>query len=83
MKRMTCRQAVGSLMLYVDDRLAANERRALEAHFGVCDRCVEFADSYGQTPRIVREATATLIPARIMQRLQRQIAKLNAAKVRA
>jgi len=79
-KEMTCRQAVGCLMRYVEDRLSSIERRALESHFVICHRCLEFAQSYVQTPRIVREATNTLIPAKTARRLRRQIARLKKSK---
>jgi len=50
--------------------LPADLRSALDAHVAGCPRCVAFIASYRDTPRILREATATALPADLQASLQ-------------
>jgi anti-sigma factor RsiW len=63
MKAIACSSGVELLMDYLEGVLPADVRVALDAHVARCPRCVAFLASYRATPRIVREATATALPA--------------------
>jgi anti-sigma factor RsiW len=76
---VTCRDGVRVLMDYTEGVLSVPQRNAVEAHVGVCARCQGFVRSYRETPRILRDATAARMPARLGQRLRRMIAALPAA----
>jgi len=70
MTEIACLSGVDLLMEYLEGALAADVRQALDAHVAGCPRCVAFIASYRETPRIVREATATGIPASVQQSLR-------------
>jgi anti-sigma factor RsiW len=63
MKEITCASGVELLMDYLEGVLSADLRSALDTHVAGCPRCVAFIASYRETPRILREATATALPA--------------------
>jgi anti-sigma factor RsiW len=63
MKEITCASGVELLMEYLEGALPADVHSAIEAHVAGCPRCVAFIASYRETPRILREATATTLPA--------------------
>lgn len=63
MNEITCASGVELLMDYLEGVLSAELRSALDAHVAGCPRCVAFIASYRETPRILREATATALPA--------------------
>lgn len=63
MKEISCTSGVELLMDYLEGVLSADLRSALDAHVARCPRCVAFIASYRETPRILREATATRLPA--------------------
>jgi len=63
MKEITCTSGVELLMDYLEGVLSADLHSAIEAHVAGCPRCVAFIASYRETPRILREATATTLPA--------------------
>ena len=63
MKEIACASGVELLMDYLEGVLSAEVRSALDAHVAGCQRCVAFIASYRATPRILREATATALPA--------------------
>lgn len=75
---MTCRDGVRVLMDYTEGVLSALRRSAVESHVGACVRCQGFVRSYRETPRILREATVTRMPARLGRRLRRMVAALSA-----
>jgi anti-sigma factor RsiW len=54
----TCREGVEKLMDYLEGALGSPEREAIDAHVAGCPRCVAFVESYVETPRIWRAATA-------------------------
>ena len=63
MKEIVCMSGVALLMEYMEDALAPDVRAAIEAHVSGCPRCEAFIASYRETPRIVRAATTTEMPA--------------------
>ena len=63
MNEIVCATGVELLMDYLEGVLSAEVRAALDAHVAGCPRCVAFIASYLETPRILREATATALPA--------------------
>lgn len=63
MKKLACTSGVDLLMDYLEGVLPADLRSAVDAHVAGCQRCVAFIASYRETPRILREATATALPA--------------------
>jgi len=62
MNEIACASGVGLLMDYLEGVMSADLRSALETHVAGCPRCVAFIASYRETPRILREATATALP---------------------
>ena len=70
MKEMACESGVELLMDYLEGVLPADVRSALEAHVAACPRCVAFIASYRETPRILRDATATALPADLRESLR-------------
>jgi anti-sigma factor RsiW len=75
---MTCRDGVRVLMDYTEGALSLPRRRAVESHVSGCTRCQRFVRSYTETPRILREATAARMPARLGRRLHGMVARLSA-----
>ena len=68
--RLVCRDGVEMLLDYLEGTLPPADREAIEAHVGACPRCVAFAESYRQTPRILREATVAAMPEDLKQSLR-------------
>jgi anti-sigma factor RsiW len=62
---VTCASGVELLMDYLEGVLSPAVRAALDEHVGGCERCAAFVASYCETPRIFREATASMLPAEI------------------
>jgi anti-sigma factor RsiW len=71
MKEIACASGVELLMDYLEGVLPADVRAALDAHVAGCPRCIAFIASYRETPRILREATATALPADLHDSLRR------------
>jgi len=65
MKAIACVSGVERLMDYQEGVLPAEERTAIDDHVAGCPRCAAFVASYCDTPRILREATAAALPARV------------------
>jgi len=63
MNDVVCMSGVELLMEYMEGALAPDVRAAIEAHVAGCPRCEAFIASYGETPRIVRDATRIEMPA--------------------
>jgi len=70
MKEIVCASGVELLMDYLEGVLPADVRSAVDAHVAGCPRCVAFLASYRETPRLLREATATRIPADLQASLR-------------
>lgn len=77
MRDFTCVSGVELLMEYLEGELPANMRAAIEHHVAGCPRCVAFVESYRATPRILREATASTLPAELQSSL---LAAVRAAR---
>lgn len=75
---MTCRDGVHVLMDLTEGRLSAALRRKLAHHVRGCMRCRGFVRSYREISRILREATAPSMPARLARSLRRMLAALPA-----
>ncbi len=72
--RLACVDGVEMLMDYLEGTLAPEEREAIERHVDGCPRCVAFLESYRQTPRILRAATAAALSVDLAQTLRRFLA---------
>jgi anti-sigma factor RsiW len=70
MTPLVCRDGVEMLMDYLEGTLPPADRQAIEAHVRGCPRCVAFVESYRQTPRILRAATAAALPEDLKQSLR-------------
>jgi len=62
MKEIACLSGVELLMDYLEGALPPDVHAALDHHVAGCARCVAFVASYRATPRILREATAAMLP---------------------
>jgi anti-sigma factor RsiW len=69
-----CRDGVEMLMDYLEGTLPEADREALDAHVASCPRCMAFVESYRQTPRILRAATAAALPDDLAESLRRYLA---------
>jgi hypothetical protein len=77
MKReMTCRAGVALAMDYLEGRLGARVRSAIDRHVAGCRRCQGFVTSYVETPRILRWATHERMPRRVGRELRRRLARV-------
>ena len=63
MTPLVCRSGVELLMDYLEGVLPPDVQAALEEHVAGCARCTAFVASYQATPRLMREATTTTLPA--------------------
>jgi anti-sigma factor RsiW len=70
MNAVRCVSGVELLMDYLEGVLSPEIRAALDQHVAGCERCAAFVASYCETPRILREATATPLPAEVEASLQ-------------
>lgn len=73
-KQSVCVDGVELLMEYLEGTLSQADREALEAHVLGCPRCVAFIESYRQTPRILRAATAAAMPEDLEESLRQFLA---------
>jgi anti-sigma factor RsiW len=69
--RIACVDGVEMLMDYLEGTLPPLDREAIAAHVSGCPRCVAFVESYRQTPRILRAATAAALPEDLARSLRR------------
>ena len=70
MNEMACVAGVELLIDYLEGVLPAELLAALDEHVAGCPRCAAFVGAYRDTPRILREVTATTLPADIEASLQ-------------
>jgi anti-sigma factor RsiW len=63
MMETACASGVELLIDYFEGQLPASAVAALEGHVAGCQRCQAFIASYQATPRILRDATDTPLPA--------------------
>jgi anti-sigma factor RsiW len=78
--RVACVDGVEMLMDYLEGTLGSEDREAIEAHVSGCLRCVAFVESYRQTPRILRAATAASLPEDLAESLRRFLAARRAGE---
>jgi anti-sigma factor RsiW len=78
MKEIVCASGVELLIDYLEGVLPADLRSALDAHVAGCPRCVAFLSSYRETPRLLRQATATGLPADVQTSLRAFLRAQNA-----
>jgi anti-sigma factor RsiW len=69
-RKVGCASGVELLMDYVEGVLAPDARANIDAHVAGCPKCAAFIASYLETPRILREATATVMPADLQASLR-------------
>ena len=69
-----CVDGVAMLMDYLEGVVPPADRAAIDAHVSGCPRCVAFVESYRQTPRILRAATAADLPEDLAESLRRFLA---------
>jgi anti-sigma factor RsiW len=67
---VVCVDGVAVLMDYLEGLLSPADKAAVDAHVASCPRCVAFVESYRQTPRILRTATAADIPGDLAESLR-------------
>jgi anti-sigma factor RsiW len=67
---LVCADGVALLMDDLEGVVAPAQHEALQAHVAGCPRCRAFVKSYLATPRILRDATASALPAEVGQRLR-------------
>jgi anti-sigma factor RsiW len=72
--RVVCADGAQMLMEYLEGTLAPELIEAIESHVMGCPRCVAFIESYRQTPRILRAATAASLPSDLAESLHRFLA---------
>jgi anti-sigma factor RsiW len=63
MNPIVCATGVDLLMDYLEGVISPDVQAALDEHVAGCARCAAFVASYRETPRILRDATATSLPA--------------------
>jgi len=63
MMETACVSGLDLLVEYLEGQLPASTVAALEGHVAGCQRCQAFIASYQATPRILRDATDTPLPA--------------------
>jgi anti-sigma factor RsiW len=67
---VVCVDGVAVLMDYLEGLLSPADKAAVDAHVASCPRCVAFVESYRQTPRILRTATAADTPGDLAKSLR-------------
>jgi anti-sigma factor RsiW len=70
MIEVRCISGVELLMDYLEGVLSVEMHDALEEHVAGCDKCAAFVASYCETPRILRDATASALPSDVEQSLK-------------
>jgi anti-sigma factor RsiW len=70
MDRKSCRDVIDILLDYVEGALTAEDRASVDAHLADCPPCIDFVRSYRETPRILRDVTARVMPDDVKQRLR-------------
>lgn len=80
MTKIDCMSGVELLMEYLEGELAPDLRAAIDVHIAACPRCVAFIESYREAPRVLRDATASEMPAELQESL---LAALRAQRIRA
>ena len=69
MSQVSCVSGVDALIDYLEGQLPVSTVAELEGHVAGCQRCQAFVESYRATPRLIREATDTVLPAGLQSSL--------------
>jgi anti-sigma factor RsiW len=69
MTDVSCQTGVDLLMDYLEGVVPDDMRTMLESHVDGCPKCAAFIASYLATPRILREATAAVMPPELQRSL--------------
>jgi anti-sigma factor RsiW len=69
MTETACVSGLALLVDYLEGLLPAPTVAAIESHVAGCQKCQAFIASYSATPRIMREATDTEMPAKVQTSL--------------
>ena len=80
---MTCDHVIGELGRYLDDQVAVDLHRQLEAHLARCRTCSAVYDSTRRTIKIVTEARSFDIPQTLSERIVKQVLAAIDARGRA
>ena len=70
MNDTSCAAGVELLMDYLEGVLPADVRAGIDEHVAGCPRCIAFIASYRETPRIIRDATASALSAELRASLR-------------
>ena len=66
---MTCREFIGFLLEYTEERLTAEERDRFDAHLRVCPDCRTYLETYGKTVALARLAEVDSLPSDVPEDL--------------
>jgi len=77
MSDTACVSGLELLVDYLEGLLPAPTVAAIEGHVAGCQKCQAFIASYQATPRIIREATDTPLPATVQTSLVDWLRKLR------
>ena len=72
---VTCKDANGFLMDYLENRLSGEVKKALEYHLSLCKTCVKFVNTYKKTIQLTGRLSIEKMPARLEKTLLRFLAK--------
>jgi anti-sigma factor RsiW len=61
-RALTCREVIDLLTDYVEDALAEEDRRRVEAHLATCDGCTTYLEQVRETIRLTGMLTEEQIP---------------------
>jgi anti-sigma factor RsiW len=72
---LSCERSVDLFGVYVEGKLAPQQRARLEAHLASCPGCSRMLDEYRRMPDLVRSATDVVMPPAAGARLRRLLAR--------
>ena len=65
----SCKDSIQLLLDFLDGEMSPELARELEEHLAGCPPCVEFLQTYRQTPGICRKALAAKMPEELSAKL--------------
>lgn len=69
---ISCHKVLENLSDYIDDSVAADVRRELEAHLSECTSCQVILDTSRRTLKVVTDVGSFEIPTEVSERLLRK-----------
>jgi anti-sigma factor RsiW len=66
----SCKDCVDALLSYVEGEMPAEQRAKFEGHLGACPPCVDFLNTYRETPTMCRKALAKRMPPELSSKLK-------------